>query len=155
MLNILGCVSTNISELLFRRRQREWWVKKKRGMQLKAKQNSLTFLVGSKTRGDWQEENVDTTLAPHRVRGAGGAAGSFAPRQTAAAVRNIKFFFFQPRSFSKEALNSTNLPRFHVDDSGRTAMSTNCHPEQSSAHQQLQRTQLFTATSSPSLSLLD
>lgn len=69
----------------------------------------------------------------HFQQGGRGLPARELSSKTNNSCSHASVVFLQLRSFSKEALNRMNLPGLNLDDSGLTAMSTNCHLESPSA----------------------
>lgn len=87
----------------------------------------LSGLLGwlqTESRGGWQDGNLDTTFTSNRAAGTARELSSKTNNSCGHAGA-----FLQLGSFSKEALNSMNLPGVQYDDSGLTAVSTTCHLE--------------------------
>lgn len=96
-------------------------------MYFKAEQCFLAYLVGDKQNQE-EADRMETLTPPSLPAGQQGTARELSSK-TNNSCSHADVVFLLLRSFSKEALNSVNLPGFNLDDSGLTAMSTNCHLE--------------------------
>lgn len=122
MLNILDFVPT--SKYICTVKD-EGCKKEREKMHFKAEQCFPACLVGYKQNQE-EADRMETLTPPSCLTGWWGTARELSA-QTNNSCSHADVVFLQLRSFSKEALNSMNLPGFNRDDSGLTSMSTSSY----------------------------